>query len=64
MRDSIFFWDEDDMEDNDMEEEAVSCPECGSYSVVSTTRPAEAQCEYRCDDCGHHFVDKAPASHE
>ena len=67
MRDSVFFWDEDDeddMEDNDTKDEMVSCPECGSYSVTPTTRPAQGQCEYRCDDCGHYFVDKATALHE
>lgn len=44
-----------------MIEEKVSCPECGSYEVEQNTRTDEyGQCEYRCKDCGHYFVDDAP----
>ena len=38
----------------------TSCPECGSYSVYPTTQPDEdGYVEYRCDDCGHYFVEVA-----
>ena len=44
----------------------VSCGLCGSYSVTpTTTTPHDGLCEYRCDDCGEYFVDKAqPAEPE
>ena len=44
-----------------MTELQTSCPECGSYAVTPTTRISDGRCEYRCDDCGHYFVDKAIA---
>lgn len=37
----------------------VSCPECGSYAVTVTQAEGD-NAEYRCDDCGHYFVDAAP----
>ncbi len=40
----------------------ASCPECGSFGVNPTTRPVDGNCEYQCDDCGHYFVDDAPAA--
>ncbi len=40
----------------------ISCPECGSYAITPTTKPGDGQCEYRCDDCGHYFVDQAAAT--
>mgnify|MGYP001570236386 FL=1 len=38
----------------------ISCPHCGSFSVTPTTAPKNDQCEYRCDDCGEYFIEKAP----
>lgn len=43
-------------------DELASCPHCGSYAVVPTSKPDEETglCEYRCEDCGEYFVDLAP----
>ena len=45
-------------------DDKVSCPACGSYSVTPTTPPHDGKCEYRCDDCGEYFVDKAMPDEE
>lgn len=43
----------------------ISCPECGRYAVTATGDPDEdGLVEYRCDDCGHYFVDKAAPEEE
>lgn len=38
----------------------VSCPECDSLDVWPTTTEDEyGLAEFRCEDCGHYFVDEA-----
>lgn len=37
----------------------VECPECASPDVWPTTpEDGDGLCEYRCNTCGHYFVDE------
>jgi DNA-directed RNA polymerase subunit RPC12/RpoP len=43
--------------DDDLEEDTLACPECGSDDLEIIGEDEEGNIEYECADCGERFTD-------